>query len=66
LITENGCAAADQLSGYFHSSAQDNLEWLAGFGDRFGLIYVDFKTVERTPKLGAQWFREAAHRNAVV
>ena len=42
------------MHGYFHWSAQDNLEWLSGFGDRFGLIYVDFKTVERTPKLGAQ------------
>jgi beta-glucosidase/6-phospho-beta-glucosidase/beta-galactosidase len=38
----------------------------AGFGDRFGLIYVDFKTERRTPKLSATWFREAATRNAVV
>jgi len=98
FITENGCAAADQISedgnvydsdrvmflraclsqlqratsdgapvhGYFHWSAQDNLEWLSGFGDRFGLIYVDFDTLERTPKLSARWFREAARRNAVV
>jgi hypothetical protein len=42
------------VHGYFHWSAQDNLEWLSGFGDRFGLIYVDFDTLERTPKLGAQ------------
>jgi len=27
---------------------------------------VDFKTLERTPKLSAQWFREAARQNAVV
>ena len=54
------------VRGYFHWSSQDNFEWLSGFGDRFGLIYVDFKTLERTPKLSAQWFREAARRNAVV
>jgi beta-glucosidase len=36
------------------------------FGNRYGLIYVDFKTLKRTPKLSAQWFREAARRNAVV
>jgi len=98
FITENGCAAADTVSGdgniydsdrvmflraclsqlqratsegvpvhgYFHWSAQDNLEWLSGFGDRFGLIYVDFDTLERTPKLSARWFREAACQNAVV
>jgi len=47
-------------------AAQDNLEWVDGFGKRFGLIYVDFETLERTPKLSAEWFREAARRNAVV
>ena len=39
---------------------------MVGFGNRFGLIYVDFDTLERTPKLSAEWFREAARRNAVV
>jgi beta-glucosidase len=54
------------VHGYFHWSAQDNLEWMDGFGNRFGLIYVDFETLERTPKLSADWFREAVRRNAVV
>jgi beta-glucosidase/6-phospho-beta-glucosidase/beta-galactosidase len=36
------------------------------YGTRFGLIYVDFDTLERTPKLSAEWFREAARQNAVV
>lgn len=54
------------VDGYFHWSAQDNFEWGDGFGTRFGLVYVDFETLERTPKLSAAWFREAARRNAVV
>ena len=54
------------VDGYFVWSAQDNLEWIAGFGNRFGLIYVDFDTLERKPKLSAEWFREAARQNAVV
>jgi beta-glucosidase len=54
------------VSGYFLWSAQDNLEWIDGYGNRFGLIYVDFKTQTRTPKLSARWFRETARRNAVV
>jgi beta-glucosidase len=59
-------AVSARVHGYFLWSAQDNLEWVYGFGDRFGLIYVDFDTLERTPKLSAQWFGEAARQNAVV
>jgi beta-glucosidase len=44
----------------------DNLEWTAGFGNRYGLVYVDFKTQKRTPKLSAVWFREVARRNMLV
>ena len=44
----------------------DNLEWTAGFGNRFGLVHVDFKTQKRTPKMSAAWFRETVKRNAVV
>jgi beta-glucosidase len=54
------------VDGYFLWSAQDNFEWMDGFGNRFGLIYVDFETQQRIPKLSAEWFREAARQNAVV
>jgi beta-glucosidase len=54
------------VHGYFLWSAQDNFEWVAGYGDRFGIIYVDFETLQRTPKLSAEWFRESARQNAVV
>jgi beta-glucosidase len=54
------------VNGYFLWSAQDNFEWTRGFGDRFGIVYVDFETQERIPKLSAEWFRQAARRNAVV
>ena len=54
------------VDGYFLWSAQDNFEWTYGYGNRFGIVHVDFKTPERTPKLSAHWFREAARQNAVV
>jgi beta-glucosidase len=54
------------LKGNFMWNAMDNFEWINGFGDRFGLVHVDFKTQKRTPKLSAKWFKEAAQRNAVV
>ena len=67
-LSELQRATADgvPVEGYFHWSAQDNFEWIYGYGNRFGLIYVDFKTQKRTPKLSAQWFRETARRNAVA
>jgi beta-glucosidase len=54
------------VDGYFLWSAQDNFEWIYGYGNRFGIVYVDFDTQQRIPKLSAHWFREAARRNAVV
>jgi beta-glucosidase len=54
------------VDGYFYWSSQDNFEWIYGYGNRFGLVYVDFDTLERKPKLSAEWFREAARQNAVV
>lgn len=54
------------VKGNFVWSAFDNLEWTDGYGTRFGIVYVDFKTQRRIPKLSAAWFREAAARNAVV
>src|SRR5262249_13738693 len=55
-----------KVDGYFLWSAQDNFEWVDGYGNRFGLVYVDFDTLERKPKLSAEWFREASRQNAVI
>jgi beta-glucosidase len=54
------------VRGNFVWSAMDNFEWTDGYGTRFGLVYVDFNTQKRIPKLSAKWFREASRRNAVV
>jgi beta-glucosidase len=35
------------VRGYFHWSLLDNFEWADGFWPRFGLIAVDYKTLER-------------------
>jgi beta-glucosidase len=97
-ITENGCAAADEVAadgnvydsdrimflrsyltqlqrassegvpvrGYFLWSPMDNFEWSGGYATRFGLIYVDYATQRRTPKLSASFYREVIARNAVA
>ena len=45
----------------------DNLEWIFGHEPKFGLCRTDVKTLERTPKMSAHWFRAlslaiSAHR----
>lgn len=42
--------AGVSIKGYIVWSLMDNLEWSFGFKPRFGLIYVNFDTLERIPK----------------
>ncbi len=42
-------AGAD-VRGYFVWSLLDNFEWAWGYGKRFGIVRVDYDTLERTPK----------------
>ncbi len=45
------------LRGYFAWSLMDNWEWAFGYSRRFGLVYVDYETQSRTPKLSAEWLK---------
>ena len=66
MKTAAGTPVAAAAEGSFVWSPMDNFEWVNGYGDRFGLVYVDFATQQRTPKMSAQFFREVTARNAVV
>ena len=53
------------LRGYFVWSLYDNFEWADGYGQRFGLVFTDYRTQERIPKQSAHWFRKVIAANAV-
>lgn len=49
--------------GYFYWSFMDNFEWALGYTKRFGLVYVDYETLERTPKKSAYWYKKVIETN---
>lgn len=50
-----GAERAD-IRGFFHWSLTDNFEWHSGYGERFGLVYVDYPSQRRILKDSAYWY----------
>lgn len=46
------------LKGYFVWSLFDNFEWAEGYQQRFGVVYVDFATQQRTIKASGHWYAQ--------
>jgi beta-glucosidase len=57
--------AGVDLRGYFVWSLLDNFEWGYGYSKRFGIVHVDYDTLERTPKDSALWYAELAGGNTL-
>jgi len=59
-------AAGVDVRGYFVWSLLDNFEWGLGFSRRFGLVHVDYATLERRPKDSFHFYAELAKGAALV
>ena len=53
------------VRGYSHWSLLDNFEWEAAFGPRFGLVEIDYKTLERNIRPSAWEYKKIIEANAI-
>ena len=58
-------AAGVDLRGFFVWTLLDNFEWAEGYATRFGIVHVDFDTLERTPKASARWYAKVARTGSL-
>jgi len=58
--------AGAPVAGYFAWSLLDNFEWAWGYDKRFGIVHVDYETLERTVKLSGRRYAETIARRALV
>lgn len=48
-------------------SFMDSFEWASGYGERFGMIYVDYvNNLQRYPKDSALWFRNFLSKKNIL
>ncbi|SIN89680.1 GH1 family beta-glucosidase [Vannielia litorea] len=51
------------VKGYYIWSLMDNYEWAHGYGPRFGLVHVDYDSLQRTPKASYEALKAALRTN---
>ena len=54
---ERAIAEGVPALGFFLWSLLDNFEWAEGYSKRFGIVYVDYETQQRTLKYSAYWYK---------
>src|SRR6185295_10003815 len=57
-------AAGVPLHGYFVWSLLDNFEWDRGYSQRFGIVWVDYRTQKRILKDSAVWYQRVIRSNS--
>jgi beta-glucosidase len=54
------------VRGYFVWSLLDNFEWSLGYSKRFGIVHVNYETLERTPKASARYYTRVIRSHGSV
>ncbi len=58
--------AGAPVVGYTHWSLFDNFEWALGYRPRFGLVYVDYPSQQRTIKDSGRHYAAIVRANALI
>jgi beta-glucosidase len=53
------------VRAYYVWSLLDNFEWTFGYSKRFGIVWTDYETLERTPKASARFFSDVIRQNGI-
>ncbi|TSC85573.1 MAG: Uncharacterized protein G01um10148_959 [Parcubacteria group bacterium Gr01-1014_8] len=54
------------VRGFMYWSLLDNYEWASGFGKRFGLVEIDYDTLERRVRPSAYVYKQIIEQNGLV
>lgn len=67
-VKATGRAMADGIDvrGHLYWSLLDNYEWALGFEKRFGLVEIDYETLERKIRPSAYVYKDIIEQNGVV
>lgn len=65
FFVKKAISESADIRGYFYWSLLDNFEWNQGFWPRFGLIEIDFETLERKPRKSFHEYAKICQNNEV-
>jgi len=65
LAAQDALDAGVDLRGYYVWSMLDNFEWADGYRPRFGLVRVEYATLQRIPKRSFHWYRQVIAENGI-
>ncbi|MFC4944469.1 GH1 family beta-glucosidase [Pseudonocardia sp. GCM10023141] len=65
VAVHDAITAGAAVAGYYVWSFLDNFEWAWGYNKRFGIVHVDYETLQRRYKDSALFYADVIRQNAV-
>lgn len=62
---QRAIAEGVNLKGYYVWSLLDNFEWAEGYAQRWGIVYIEYPSLKRTPKRSAHWYSDVIARHGL-